>query len=96
MDSGWLQTPCTFYLSRSYAKRCCACERVFGFMNRGYTCEFCGYFCHSDEACSRKMWLQGELLRRRICGKCDRYRSVCTQLREGTKHCETRYKIYYK
>jgi hypothetical protein len=85
MDGGWLQAPCTFYLSRSYARKCCACERVFGFMNRGYTCEFCGYFCHSDGECSRKMWLRGELLRRRICSKCDRYRNVCKQLREGAE-----------
>ena len=82
-SSGWLGSPCLFYLSRSYATKCCACDKHFGFMRRGYTCEFCGYFCHKGGPCSRKVWLSRELLRRRICSKCDCYRKVCTQLREG-------------
>ena len=81
--SRWLQRPCFFHLLRSYATKCCACELEFRFFNRGYVCEFCGYFCHSGGTCSRKVWLPRELFRRRICSKCDTYRKVCANLRAG-------------
>lgn len=83
---GWAQKPCLFLLPDEASSVCAYCEEGFSFLNRRNHCEFCGYVFHGAD-CSRKCWVvPGELLRRRICVYCDRYRSAAEKLRQGAVH----------
>ena len=87
VPAGWVRTPCAFLLPESSpdAAVCRECEGDFSWWggSRRRHCMFCGYLFHR-QGCTRKVQVEGEFFRQRICSKCDYYRTTAQQkLQEG-------------
>ena len=89
ISAGWVQKPCVFLLPESSpnAQMCEHCEGPFSWWKNGRShCMFCGYFFHRNNSCSRKLQVEGEFFRQRICSKCHYYRVTAgSKLRAGTE-----------
>lgn len=79
IPAGWVLKPCLFLLSPKCggAEVCGECEGEFSWLGKTSKrhCMFCGYFFHRDR-CTRKVEVEGEFFKQRICSRCHYYR--CT------------------
>lgn len=85
MPAKWAEGPCLFRFPCVSTAVCTRCKDSFTFLNGRRHCEFCGYVFHRVH-CTRKIKLDGEFFRRRICTHCDFYRNIAgASLRDGKR-----------
>jgi hypothetical protein len=90
VPGGWVKKPCTFLVppDSSNAAVCGECEGRFGWWrNSKRHCMFCGDLFHK-QGCTRKVQVEGEFFRQRICSRCDYYRSTAQHKLQDGEACK--------